>query len=123
MFVRYKCKAIGSGSEGAQSTLQEGYSDSLTLAEAEALAVSTLKQVRACVFRVVLADWLVNEAVHNSVLVRVPSSALDPLRGESKTVLLSLDGSGGCSYRVVTPSSKNSLKHAVPLSWSDLEEG
>lgn len=45
MFVRYKCKAIGSGSEGAQSTLQEGYSDSLTLAEAEALAVSTLKQV------------------------------------------------------------------------------
>lgn len=46
MFVRYKCKAIGSGSEGAQSTLQEGYSDSLTLAEAEALAVSTLKQVR-----------------------------------------------------------------------------
>lgn len=46
MFVRYKCKAIGSGSEGAQSTLQEGYSDSLTLAEAEALAVSTLKQVK-----------------------------------------------------------------------------
>lgn len=46
MFVRYKCKAIGSGSEGAQSTLQEGYSDSLTLAEAEALAVSTLKQVQ-----------------------------------------------------------------------------
>ena len=48
MFVRYKCKAIGSGSEGAQSTLQEGYSDSLTLAEAEALAVSTLKQVILC---------------------------------------------------------------------------
>lgn len=45
MFVRYKCKAIGSGSEGAQITLQEGYSDSLTLAEAETLAVSTLKQV------------------------------------------------------------------------------
>lgn len=43
--MRYKCKAIGSGSEGAQSTLQEGYSESLTLAEAEALAVSTLKQV------------------------------------------------------------------------------
>lgn len=59
MFVRYKCKAIGSGSEGAQSTLQEGYSDSLTLAEAEALAVSTLKQVclcgysEKCYFRVV----------------------------------------------------------------------
>lgn len=45
LFVRYKCKAIGSGSEGAQSNLQEGYSDSLTLAEAEVLAVSTLKQV------------------------------------------------------------------------------
>lgn len=55
MFVRYKCKAIGSGSEGAQSTLQEGYSDSLTLAEAEALAVSTLKQVTfALIFLVLL---------------------------------------------------------------------
>lgn len=45
MFVRYKAKAIGSGSEGAQSTLQESYSDSFTLAEAETLAVRTLKQV------------------------------------------------------------------------------
>lgn len=44
-FVRYKAKAIGAGSEGAQSTLEESYSDSLTLQEAQDLALSTLKQV------------------------------------------------------------------------------
>lgn len=44
-FVRYKAKAIGAGSEGAQSNLEESYSESLTLEEAEALALSTLKQV------------------------------------------------------------------------------
>lgn len=45
MFVQYKAKAIGSGSEGAQTNLQESYSESLTLLEAETLAVQTLKQV------------------------------------------------------------------------------
>jgi 20S proteasome subunit alpha 5 len=44
-FVRYKAKAIGAGSEGAQSTLEESYSDQMTLQEAEDLALSTLKQV------------------------------------------------------------------------------
>ena len=37
--------AIGSGSEGAQTTLQEEYKPDLTLKEAEILALSTLKQV------------------------------------------------------------------------------
>lgn len=37
--------AIGSGSEGAQTALQEHYKDDLTLAEAEVLALNTLKQV------------------------------------------------------------------------------
>ena len=44
-FVRYKAKAIGAGSEGAQSNLEESYSETMTLAEAEELALSTLKQV------------------------------------------------------------------------------
>merc|ERR1712228_882922 len=44
-FVRYKAKAIGAGSEGAQSTFIESYSENLTLEEAEELALSTLKQV------------------------------------------------------------------------------
>ena len=44
-FVRYKAKAIGAGSEGAQSNLEESYSESMTLKEAEELALSTLKQV------------------------------------------------------------------------------
>ncbi len=44
-FVRFKAKAIGAGSEGAQSNLEESYSETMTLAEAEELALSTLKQV------------------------------------------------------------------------------
>lgn len=44
-FVRYKAKAIGAGSEGAQSNLEESYSEAMTLEEAEVLALSTLKQV------------------------------------------------------------------------------
>lgn len=44
-YVRYKAKAIGAGSEGAQSNLSEAYSESMTLEEAEDLALTTLKQV------------------------------------------------------------------------------
>lgn len=44
-FVRYKAKAIGAGSEGAQSNLSESYNEEMTLEEAEELALSTLKQV------------------------------------------------------------------------------
>lgn len=44
-YVKYKCMAIGSGSEGAQTALQEQYKEDLSLADAEVLALSTLKQV------------------------------------------------------------------------------
>mmetsp|Transcript_3226 Transcript_3226/g.5692 ORF Transcript_3226/g.5692 Transcript_3226/m.5692 type:complete len:243 (-) Transcript_3226:68-796(-) len=44
-FVKYDSKAIGSGSEGAQTALQERYNKSMTLKEAEELALSVLKQV------------------------------------------------------------------------------
>jgi 20S proteasome subunit alpha 5 len=44
-YVRYGAKAIGSGSEGAQTALQEKWRKDLTLAEAEVLALATLKQV------------------------------------------------------------------------------
>ncbi|GBG69926.1 hypothetical protein CBR_g4752 [Chara braunii] len=44
-FVKYEAKAIGSGSEGAQSSLQEHFNKDMTLKEAETLALSTLKQV------------------------------------------------------------------------------
>ncbi len=44
-FVKYEAKAIGSGSEGAQTALQESFRKDLTLAEAEVMALSTLKQV------------------------------------------------------------------------------
>lgn len=44
-FVRWKAKAIGAGSEGAQTALQEAYALAMTLEEAETLALRTLKQV------------------------------------------------------------------------------
>lgn len=45
-YVSYEARAIGSGSEGAQSLLQEKYTADLTLAEAEILVLQVLKQVR-----------------------------------------------------------------------------
>jgi len=44
-FTQYKAKSIGSGSEGAQTTLQEKYRDDLTLEEAENLSIDILRQV------------------------------------------------------------------------------
>lgn len=44
-YTKYDAKAIGAGSEGAQTTLQERYNRSMTLEDAETLAIHTLKQV------------------------------------------------------------------------------
>ena len=44
-FYKYDAKAIGSGSEGAQTELQNEYHKSLTLKEAELLTLKILKQV------------------------------------------------------------------------------
>ncbi|CDW97972.1 hypothetical protein, partial [Sporisorium scitamineum] len=44
-FVRYDAKAIGSGSEGAQTELQDKYKKDMTLKEAEILCLRVLKQV------------------------------------------------------------------------------
>jgi 20S proteasome subunit alpha 5 len=41
----FQAKAIGAGSEGAQSTLQDKYRADMTLLEAENLALEILKQV------------------------------------------------------------------------------
>ena len=45
-FTRYDAKAIGAGSEGAQTALQEQFHKKLTIEEAEKMAVSILKQAR-----------------------------------------------------------------------------
>jgi len=45
MFTRFDAKAIGAGSEGAQTALQEQYHKNLTLVEAETMAITILKQV------------------------------------------------------------------------------
>lgn len=44
-FLRYQAKAIGAGSEGAQTQLEAEYHKSLTLSEASVLAMQVLKQV------------------------------------------------------------------------------
>ncbi|KAG0303127.1 proteasome component pup2 [Dissophora globulifera] len=44
-FVSYSAKAIGSGSEGAETELQEEYHSGMSLVEAETLALKVLKQV------------------------------------------------------------------------------
>jgi 20S proteasome subunit alpha 5 len=44
-YTQYEAKAIGEGSEGAQTTLTEQYNRSLTLIEAQRLALQVLKQV------------------------------------------------------------------------------
>lgn len=44
-FVQFDAKAIGSGSEGAQQSLQEVYHRSMTLKEATTAALTILKQV------------------------------------------------------------------------------
>lgn len=44
-FLRYAAKAIGAGSEGAQTQLEGEYHKSLSLREAEVLALQVLKQV------------------------------------------------------------------------------
>lgn len=56
--------AIGSGSEGAQTTLEEEYKLDLSFEEAETLALSTLKQVMEEKVRGLLfAQKLVNDPV------------------------------------------------------------
>ena len=44
-YVAYEAKAIGSGSEGAQQSLQESYHKSMTLREAIKSSMTILKQV------------------------------------------------------------------------------
>ena len=44
-YVKFDAKAIGSGSEGAQQSLQEMYHKSMTLKEATKTAMTILKQV------------------------------------------------------------------------------
>jgi len=44
-FLQYAAKAIGSGSEGAQQQLEQEYHKSMTLEEAEVLALTVLRQV------------------------------------------------------------------------------
>jgi 20S proteasome subunit alpha 5 len=44
-YTKYAAKAIGTGSEGAQATLQEQYHKSMKLHEAQRLALEILKQV------------------------------------------------------------------------------
>ena len=46
-YLQFDAKAIGSGSEGAQQSLQEAYHKSITLKEATKTAFTILKQVQS----------------------------------------------------------------------------
>lgn len=43
--MRFNAKAIGSGSEGAQTALQDEYNKSMSLGQAETLALTVLREV------------------------------------------------------------------------------
>ncbi|GFH12178.1 proteasome subunit alpha type [Haematococcus lacustris] len=55
-YTRFSAKAIGSGAEGAQSSLVEGWRKDLSLEEAETLALATLKQVMCTASRAGLKE-------------------------------------------------------------------
>ena len=50
-YLQFDAKAIGSGSEGAQQSLQEAYHKSITLKEATKTAFTILKQVSIIISR------------------------------------------------------------------------
>ena len=56
-YLLFKAKAIGAGSEGAQSTLQEKFRDDMTLLDAEDLAFEILKQVGAASRPMKIMPW------------------------------------------------------------------
>merc|ERR1712072_847190 len=91
-YVRFEAKAIGSASEGAQSALQDEYNKSMTLVEAETLAMKVLKQVMEekltdnnVEIAVVKAETGKFEMYENdalqAVIARVPDTS-NPLGGE-----------------------------------------
>lgn len=83
MTCRYEAKAIGSGSEGAQTALQEQYRADMTLKEAEMLALTVLKQVveekvtatNVDIARVAPHYHLYSEAEVQEVISRLPERA------------------------------------------------
>ena len=54
-YLQFDAKAIGSGSEGAQQSLQEAYHKSITLKEATKTAFTILKQV-SCIICPALSE-------------------------------------------------------------------
>ncbi|TYI64475.1 hypothetical protein E1A91_D09G091600v1 [Gossypium mustelinum] len=76
-FWQCNAKAIGSGSEGADSSLQEQYNKDLTLQEAETIALSILKQVMEEKvnffhqdFTVCIHSFLQNSLLSTNVIIR-----------------------------------------------------
>jgi hypothetical protein len=68
--------AIGSGSEGAQTALQEHYKPDMSLADAEVLALSTLKQVMEEKVSAGCCPWFVCDST--STLVGELAETPDP---------------------------------------------
>ncbi|OAE30541.1 hypothetical protein AXG93_977s1270 [Marchantia polymorpha subsp. ruderalis] len=90
-------KAIGSGSEGANSSLQEHYHKDMTLKEAETLALSTLKHVME---EKAEGDGLVPEAELVKVLYRRPRSSLRFAR-DIPFLIVCCGGGGGAGEKAL----------------------
>jgi hypothetical protein len=77
---KYQAAAIGSGAEGATTALQENFRKDLTLAEAELLALSTLKQVmeekvRITIAYVIMVPLLGKTSLVLLIAARIPDGA------------------------------------------------
>ncbi len=87
-FTRYEAKAIGAGSEGAQTYLQEHYNKSMKLHEAQKLALEVLKQVmeekisatNVEVGIVTVRDQKFRMATKEELEAQIKSLAADPFR-------------------------------------------
>ncbi|KAJ1625510.1 nucleophile aminohydrolase [Pavlovales sp. CCMP2436] len=71
-YSRYDAKAIGSASEGAQTALQEAFKKDMTIAQAEVLAVATLKQV--------MEEKISDTNISVSTVTLPPATEAEPLK-------------------------------------------
>jgi hypothetical protein len=101
-FTRFDAKAIGAGSEGAQTALQEQFHKNLTLLEAETMAITILKQV------------MEEKLDATNVEVRTPRE--NCARQAAATTATCARGRRGASRRTTTtwPSRRSASAAAAP---------
>ncbi len=124
-YTRFDAKAIGAGSEGAQTSLQEQYHKKLTLEEAETMAVSILKQVmeeKLSVSNVEVASVRMPPAQPpKPVTAACHYGACSPARESKHRRVNGADSARACLSSAAVPGSKNPPQFAT-YSKEELEE-